>query len=114
MQNAYEEIAADSGSEARLREREALLQSIVAMEEADLNPSDPAKRMNAIVLVNRLWTVLVSDLASAQNHYPRELKAQLISIGFFIMRQLDAVRNDETKDFAAIVEISRTLEQGLA
>ncbi|MCG6859117.1 MAG: flagellar biosynthesis regulator FlaF [Salaquimonas sp.] len=114
MHNAYDEIAADSGTEARLREREALLQSIVAMEEADRNPSDAVRRTNAIVAVNRLWSTLVTDLASAQNQYPRELKAQLISIGIFVLRQCEAMRTDENKDFAAIVDISRTLEKGLA
>ena len=114
MYNAYEEITADSGADARLREREALLHSIVAMEEADQAPSDAVKRAQAVSQVSRLWTVLVSDLASAQNQYPRELKAQLISIGFFVLRHLEAVRTDETKDFAAIIEICQTLEKGLA
>ena len=111
---AYEEITADSGVEARLREREAILESIIAMEEADQDRSDLIKRTYAITVVNRLWTALIADLGSSQNQYPRELKAQLISIGIFILRQCEAMRNDDSKDFSFIVEISQILEKGLA
>lgn len=114
MHSAYEEITADSGSEARLHEREAFLQAIVAMEEADQAPGDTAKRVEAISMVHRLWTSLIADLGSVENQYPRELKAQLISIGIFILRHCEAMRTDEGKDFTAVVEISRILEKGLS
>ena len=114
MYNAYDEVAAESGTEARLREREAFLQAIVAMEEADDSPSDADKRTLAISMVHRLWTTLIADLGSVHNQYPRELKAQLISIGIFILRQCESMRTDDSKEFSALIEISRILEKGLA
>ena len=114
MQTAYDEIVSDSAGEARLHEREAILHTIAVMEDADRDPSSAAKRTDAVVAVTRLWTSLIADLASVQNQYPNELKARIISIGLFVLRHCEAARNDETKDFAAVIEISRMLEKGLA
>lgn len=113
MNTAYDEILEESAGESRSREREAMRASIEAMEEADRNPGDPAARANAIFLTSRLWSALLEDLASADNGYPDELKAQIISIGIFVLRQCEALRSDTEKDFAAIAEISRILEEGL-
>lgn len=114
MLNSYAEILEDSASQSRSQEREAMSLSISAMEAADADPSNPGKRATAIFTVSRLWTTLLEDLATPDNAYPSQLKAQLISIGIFILRQCEALRQDPKKDFETLTDISRIIEKGLA
>ena len=114
MYSSYAEIIDDSAEHGRSSEREALLLSIVAMEEADRDPSNPGKRANAIYAVSRLWATLLEDLASPQNGYPPELRAQIVSIGIFILRQCEHLRRDNARNFAVVTEICRIIEKGLA
>lgn len=114
MHSSYAEIIEDSAEQGRSSEREALLHSIAVMEDADRDRSNPGKRAMAIYTVNRLWAMMLEDLASPQNGYPPQLRAQIVSIGIFILRQCEVLRSDRTKDFSVIAEISRIIEKGLA
>ena len=114
MHTSYADILEDSGDQTRSREREALRMSVEAMEEANRDPLNPGKRANAIYVVNRLWSALLEDIASPDNAYPPELKAQIVSIGIFILRQCEVLRNDGKRDFSTIAEICKIIEKGLA
>jgi flagellar protein FlaF len=113
LQQPYLDTAEDSRSVTRTREQEALLATIRAMEEAERNPSDAARRADAVFQVNRLWSMMLEDLASPGNSLPDELRAQLISIGIFVVRQCERIRTNNAAGFAGIIEISRSIERGL-
>lgn len=109
----YAEMLQDSQKEARDRERDALDHSISLMERADSGESDPADVANAIVFTGKLWSILVEDLAAPGNGLPRELRAQLVSIGIWILRELESIRNEPERRFGDVIQTSRAIRDGL-
>ena len=114
MQNLqYAEMLQESSGEARERERVALDRSISMMELANKPHSTPADVAGAVVFTNKLWTVLIEDLAAPDNGLPRELRAQLVSIGIWILKELERIRNNEQASFGDLIEVSRAIRKGL-
>ncbi len=114
MQNLrYAEMLQDSSDEARERERVALDRSIAMMERAASAEATPADIAGAILFTNKLWTVLIEDLATPDNGLPRELRAQIVSIGIWILRDLERVRNEDNASFVDLLEVSRAIRKGL-
>lgn len=110
---AYEEITSDEQTATRSDERAVLLRTIDVMEESDRMPSDGMKRVKAIHFVREVWSYFLNDLASSENATSPELKASLISIGIFIMKHLERMRQERTLNFSPLLEISKTIEKGL-
>jgi flagellar biosynthesis activator protein FlaF len=109
----YTEMLQDDQKDARERERVALNRSISMMERAALPDTSPAERANAIVFTTKLWTVLIEDLAAPDNGLPRELRAQIVSIGIWILRELEKVRSEESQQFSDVIEVSKAIRDGL-
>lgn len=110
---AYAESAEDDQGEARSQEYQALEYSIGVMEASTKDPISSAKRIKAIFDTANVWTLLLEDLGSPENDYPNELKAGLISIGIYILKQLQAMRDDSSVSFSAIIDITKTIKEGL-
>ena len=113
LHQSYLETVEDSRFVTRSRERKALRETILAMEDAEKSPGDATKRATAIFEVNRLWSLLMEDLVSDENSYPQELKAGIISIGIFIIKRCEEMRGNPALDFAPLLEISRSVHRGL-
>ncbi|MBS0242127.1 MAG: flagellar biosynthesis regulator FlaF [Proteobacteria bacterium] len=110
---AYSEVMADAPSAAREREREAIQRSISLMESAEKAGTKSRETIVALNFVRSLWTILIEDLASADNMLPPVLRAQLISIGISILRQSEDIRLERTQSFGDLIEISRLIMEGL-
>lgn len=110
---AYAEAAEGDQGEARSQEYQALEYSIGIMEASIKDPSSPNRRIKAIYDTANVWTLLLEDLASPENGYPNELKAGLISIGIYILKQLQAMRDDSSISFSAIIDVTKTIKEGL-
>lgn len=109
----YGDLLEDNQQEARERERIALDQSIQLMEQAGAVGAPLAAMAEAIAFSSKLWTLLVEDLANKDNGLPKELKAQLVSIGIWILRELEAARTDDTKNFSDVIVVSKAIRDGL-
>jgi flagellar protein FlaF len=115
MQHAlYAEIQDDSGEIARDREREAINRSIAMLEKA--RAAGPLSRdaLEALHYLDRLWSLLLEDLADAGNQLPRELRASLISIGIWILREVEAIRAQRSSNFGGLIDVSQMISNGLA
>ncbi|MBL4600393.1 MAG: flagellar biosynthesis regulator FlaF [Rhizobiaceae bacterium] len=110
---AYTESMEDGQETARSQEREVLGSSIRLMREADASPDHHGKRVEAIYFTTRLWSHFLNDLVSADNVNSDEMKAGLISIGIFIMRHIEKMRQDKTQKFGPVVDVSKTIYDGL-
>ncbi|MEM7069744.1 MAG: flagellar biosynthesis regulator FlaF [Pseudomonadota bacterium] len=110
---AYEEVLSDEQGTVRESEREIISQTIESMQRCDAEPNDLLGRVKAIHFVREVWSYFLNDLASQENETPAELKASLISIGIFIMKHLEQMRNDKSVKFEPLVEISKSIEKGL-
>jgi flagellar protein FlaF len=109
----YGDLLEDDQQEARERERAALDQSILLLEQAAAPGAPLASGAEAIAFTSRLWTLLVEDLANPENGLPKELKAQIVSIGIWILRELEAARTDEAKSLADVIVVSKAIRDGL-
>jgi flagellar protein FlaF len=68
----------------------------------------------ALLYIRRLWTFFVEDLASPRNGLPEKLRAELISIGLWIIREADRIRQQESTDVDELVAINTVIRDALA
>lgn len=114
MQHAlYAEVQDDSGEMARDREREAIDRSISLLEKARSAGPHSRDAIDALHYLDRLWSLLLEDLAHADNQLPRELRASLISIGIWILREVEQIRNQRSSNFKGLIDVSQMISNGL-
>jgi len=109
----YADILEDDQKEARERERMALHRSIALMEQAEVEGASPLDATMAIAFASKLWTILIEDLAVPDNGLPKELRAQIVSIGIWILRELENIRSGRSKSFADVIAVSKAIRDGL-
>jgi len=110
---SYATIANDSPQSARVREREALEQSISLLTLArDKGPLTP-EAFEATDFVRRLWSIFISDLSNDENGLPTELRASLISIGLWVRKEADLIDRGESENFDGLIDINRLIADGL-
>lgn len=109
----YDEIREDDPKTAREQERMALDWSIQLMQRIDHPGATPADAARAIVFTTKLWAVLIEDLMAPGNALPRELRAQIVSIGIWILRELEHIRDSPGRRFDDVIDVSRAIQKGL-
>jgi flagellar biosynthesis activator protein FlaF len=109
----YGEIVEDAGSGTRERERLALDKSIDLLREASGKGGGNKAVLEALIYVRRLWSLLLEDLAQPGNDLPVKLRADLISIGFWIMKEADRVRDDQSRSLKGLIDVSSIIRDGL-
>jgi flagellar protein FlaF len=112
-QFSYADIQTDSVADARDRERQLLDRCIVLLDEARQAGCDSIKAIEALHFTNRLWTTLVEDLGSAENALPKDLRANLISIGLWVLREAEEVRQGRSDNFDGLIEVSQIIRDGI-
>ncbi|MEM8748824.1 MAG: flagellar biosynthesis regulator FlaF [Pseudomonadota bacterium] len=109
----YADIQQDAVLDAKTREREIIGRSIALLEAA----SDPSASRFAVVeathFTQRVWSAFLNDLAQDDNQLPGELKASLISIGIWVLKENERIRQNESSDFEGIIDVSRTILNGI-
>lgn len=112
-QFSYAEVLEDSPEEARRHERRAIEHSIELLEKAEECGLNSFEAIEALAFLRRLWTILVEDLARPENELPETLRADLISIGIWIMRESDDIRLGKSTSFKGLIDVSRIICDGL-
>lgn len=112
-QFSYADVLNDSPKEARERERIAIDRSIEMLKAAAAKGPQSRESTEAVVFVTRLWSTLIEDLARPENELPTSLKADLISIGLFIMREAEKIRLEKSTDYQALIDVSVSISEGL-
>lgn len=110
---SYAEVLEETPQTARARERMALEHSIGLLQTAAEVGVNSRDTIEALHFCRRLWAVLVEDLAHPGNALPKQLRADLISIGIWIMRELEEIRLGRSKNFKGIIDITRAIAEGL-
>lgn len=110
---SYNDISEDSGANARGCERRALELSIERLRAIGLGPAAAKQKTEALLLVNRLWSFLLEDLARPDNGLPKELRASLISIGFWVLRESDAISEGKSENIKGLIEVTEMIAEGL-
>ena len=75
-------------------------------------PQSP-EGINALFFARRIWVRFIEDLGSSDNELDAELRANLISVGIWILKESERLRNGAADNFDAIIEISGIIRDGL-
>ena len=110
---SYEDVLEEQLDEARKRERMAFEHSIELMRKAEAAGVSSIEAVEAVTFGARLWTVLLEDLASPDNDLPEQLKSQIISIGIWMLKELEKLRRQEANSFSGLIVVSETFCEGL-
>lgn len=112
-QFSYADIQTDSVADAKDRERQLLTRSIDLLSKAAAAGYQSIEAIEALHFTNRVWTNLVEDLGSSENALPKELRANLISIGLWLLREAEDIRQGRTDNFEGIIEVSQIIRDGI-
>jgi len=112
-QFSYSEVLSDSVADAKDRERQLLTRSIELLAGAREAGPQSREAVEAILFMNRVWTSLIEDLGHPDNALPKELRANLISIGLWLLREGEEVRQGRSENFDGLIEISQIIRDGL-
>lgn len=109
----YAAVLADSPKGTRGQEREMIERSIALLDAAEAAGPSTREAIEAVYFANTLWSYFLEDLSSPANELPAEVRAGLISIGLFILKECQEIRSGNSKNFVGIASISRTVAEGL-
>jgi flagellar biosynthesis activator protein FlaF len=110
---AYNEVIEDSRQTMRARERQAMDRVIAMLRTAHEKGPGSRERVEALFYLRRLWMIFLNDLNDANNELPEQLRAGIISIGIWMMKEIDRVRDGATDDLSPMIEINALIRDGL-
>lgn len=110
---SYAEILEDSSDECREREKMAFDRAIDLLRAAAAAGAKSLESSEALSFVQRLWSILIEDLLSPENGLPDTLRAELISIGLWIMKEADLIRQGQSDNLGALIDINTMIRNGL-
>ncbi len=113
-QFSYSDVVDDRPATGRAHERAAILRTIEVMTAAEQEGPQSRKAIEALHSVQRLWSILIQDLAKPENELPGQLRADLISIGLWNLREVEDIRLGRTVSFGSLIEVSAAIAEGLS
>ena len=99
---------------ARDQERLAFDAGIRLMEAAQGTANDSQQTLDAVRHMQRLWSFLIKDLSDPSNDLSDDLKANLISIGLWVLKETDAILAGTKDNWSGLIDINRTVREGLS
>jgi len=111
---SYHDVVDDSPHTLRERERKAMTRVIEMLKTAQECGAGTRKAVEALHYLKLLWTIFLDDLRGPDNELPDQLKAGIISIGIWMLKEIDRARAGTIKDFTAMIEINEIIRNGLA
>jgi flagellar protein FlaF len=103
-QFSYAEIMEDGVADAKERERQAL----------DRDKSGYGREaIEALYYTRRVWVRLIEDLQNPENQLADDLRANLISIAIWILKECDRIRKRQSMNFQGIIDVTTIIRDGL-
>jgi flagellar protein FlaF len=112
-QFSYAEVLDETPKGARERERQVIDRSIELLREAEKNGAGSREAIEAILYVRKLWSYLIEDLGRTENDLPKALRADLISIGLWILRESEQIQREKSENFKGLIDVSVSIRDGL-
>src|SRR5208283_1819714 len=110
---AYNEVVEESRATMRASERAAMDRVIGMLRAAQDKGPGSHERVEALFYLRRLWTIFLDDLNDPNNELPAQLRAGIISIGLWMMKEIERVRTRATDDLTPMIEINELIRDGL-
>lgn len=111
---SYAEIMEGDVRESRAREQVAIDHAIDLMKIAEEKGLHSAETVQAVQYVQKLWTFFIENLTDPTNELTAPLKDDLISIGLWAIAEADRVLADKSKSFSVLIDVNKTIRDGLA
>ena len=111
-QFSYAEIMEDGVANAKDRERQALTKSIELLAEAK-DSSSQRHTIEALFSPRRVWIRFIEDLKQPDNQLAMELRANLISIAIWILKECELIRKRQSTNFQGIIDVTTIIRDGL-
>ena len=112
-QFSYAEVMQDSVTDAKERERQVLDRSIEMLAAARDKGKYGREAIEALFYTRRVWVSFVEDLKHPDNQLEIELRANLISIAIWILKECDRIRRRQTDNYQGIIDITTIIRDGL-
>lgn len=112
-QFSYADVQTDAVADAKDREKQILSRSIEMLLRAKEKGAGSLDAVNALHFLNRVWTIFVDDLGNSDNALPPELRANLISIGLWLLREAEEIRQGRSSNFEGLIEVSQIIHDGI-
>ena len=109
----YDDVLQDSGSDSRQREYRALSHGVELLHTLRDEGTAETFRSESLLYIRRLWTLFVEDLARPENGLPEELRANLISIGLWIIKEADCIRHTKAGDIESLIAVNAAVRDAL-
>ena len=84
------------------------------MRAAEGKGAQAPEATEAVPYVQKLWTFFIENLTDPHNELLAALKHDLISIGLWTIAEADRVLADPSKGFSALIDVNKTIRDGLA
>ena len=110
---AYNDVIEDSHQTLRAREQAAMDRVIGMLRAAQEKGPQSRELIDALFYLRRLWMIFIDDLNDPNNELPAQLRAGIISIGVWMMKEIDRVRGGLTSDLTPMIEINVLIRNGL-
>jgi flagellar protein FlaF len=110
---AYNDVIEDSRQTLRARERAAMDRVIGMLRAAQEKGPQSRELVEALFYLRRLWMVFIDDLNDPNNELPHQLRAGIVSIGVWMMKEIDRVRGGLANDLTPMIEINELIRDGL-
>ncbi len=118
MYTAYYAESSDYSSEmSRSNEWSALDNVISGLKTAREQGLGTSQARQALHDTMTVWSFLLDDLSNQDNNFPEQLRADLISIGIFVIKQVgriyQAQSEDVDSDVSGLIDINTAIRDGL-
>jgi flagellar biosynthesis activator protein FlaF len=112
-QFSYAEIMADDIADSKDRERQVLDRAISMLNVAMKKGRESREAVEALFFTRRVWIALIDDLRSPENQLPVNIRADLISIGIWVLKEADKIRLRKSENFKGIADVITIIRDGL-
>ncbi|MDP9837752.1 flagellar protein FlaF [Neorhizobium huautlense] len=113
FQFSYAEIMKDDVADAKARERQTLDRSIELLQAARADNGHSRSTVEALFYTRRVWIRFIEDLRQPENELNTELRANLISIAIWILKECEKIRRRQSDNFQGIIDVTTIIRDGI-
>ena len=112
-QFSYAEIMQDNVADAKERERQVLDRSIVLLTTAMEKGKYTREGIEALFYTRRVWVAFIEDLKNPENQLDITLRANLISVAIWILKECERIRRRQSTNYQGIIDVTTIIRDGL-
>ncbi len=112
-QFSYAEVMQDAVADAKERERQVLDRSIALLSAARDKGKYGREAIEALFYTRRVWIRFIEDLRQPENELNTELRANLISIAIWILKESERIRRRQSTNYQGIIDVTTIIRDGL-